>query len=64
VVEALKAAGLEFRTTFWDQLLHGPGDVRTGAGEPYTVYTPLAQLDANCPRPSRYPPPAGAAAAE
>ncbi|HZG40362.1 MAG TPA: FAD-binding domain-containing protein [Nodosilinea sp.] len=41
VVEALKAAGLEFRTTFWDQLLHGPGDVRTGAGEPYTVYTPF-----------------------
>ncbi|TVQ10369.1 MAG: deoxyribodipyrimidine photolyase [Leptolyngbya sp. DLM2.Bin27] len=41
VAEALKAAGLEFRTTFWDQLLHEPGAVRTGAGEPYSVYTPF-----------------------
>ncbi|MBD2234353.1 FAD-binding domain-containing protein [Phormidium tenue] len=41
VVEALKEAGIEFRTTFWDQLLHEPGDIRTGAGDPYTVYTPF-----------------------
>ena len=41
VAEALKAAGIEFRTTFWDQLLHAPGDVLTGAGDPYTVYTPF-----------------------
>jgi deoxyribodipyrimidine photo-lyase len=41
VAEALKVAGIEFRTTFWDQLLHEPGAVRTGAGEPYTVYTPF-----------------------
>ncbi|WOD39117.1 FAD-binding domain-containing protein [Nodosilinea sp. E11] len=41
VVDALKESGLEFRTTFWDQLLHEPGEIRTGAGDPYTVYTPF-----------------------
>ncbi|PSN14408.1 deoxyribodipyrimidine photolyase [filamentous cyanobacterium CCT1] len=41
VAQALKEAGIEFHTTFWDQLLHAPGDVRTGAGEPYSVYTPF-----------------------
>ncbi|MGB6016110.1 MAG: deoxyribodipyrimidine photo-lyase, partial [Nodosilinea sp.] len=41
VAEALKQAGIEFHTTFWDQLLHAPGEVRTGAGDPYTVYTPF-----------------------
>ncbi len=41
VAEALKAVSIEFRTTFWDQLLQEPGSVRTGAGDPYTVYTPF-----------------------
>ncbi len=41
VADALKEAGIEFRTIFWDQLLHEPGSVRTGAGEPYSVYTPF-----------------------
>jgi deoxyribodipyrimidine photo-lyase len=41
VAEALKQAGVELRTTFWDQLLHAPGEIRTGAGDPYTVYTPF-----------------------
>lgn len=41
VVEALKEIGVEFETVFWDQLLHAPGDIRTGAGDPYTVYGPF-----------------------
>ncbi|WP_017301214.1 FAD-binding domain-containing protein [Nodosilinea nodulosa] len=41
VAAALKDAGIEFHTKFWDQLLHAPGEVRTGAGDPYTVYTPF-----------------------
>jgi deoxyribodipyrimidine photo-lyase len=28
-------------STFWDQLLHSPGEILTNAGEPYTVYTPF-----------------------
>ena len=41
VAEALKEAGIELKTTFWDQLLHAPGDVTTGNNTPYTVYTPF-----------------------
>ncbi len=41
VAAALKEAGIEIKTTFWDQLLHAPGDVMTGSGTPYTVYTPF-----------------------
>jgi len=41
VVEALKVASIEFKTTFWDQLLHAPGEVMTGSGTPYSVYTPF-----------------------
>ena len=41
VADALKAKGIEMRTTFWDQLLQAPGEVRTNAGDPYTVYTPF-----------------------
>lgn len=40
VREALKAQGIGTHNT-WDQLLHGPGEVRTNAGDPYTVYTPF-----------------------
>ncbi|NET33295.1 MAG: deoxyribodipyrimidine photolyase [Cyanothece sp. SIO1E1] len=40
VAEALKASGIRSHTT-WDQLLHAPGTVLTGAGNPYTVYTPF-----------------------
>lgn len=28
-------------STFWDQLLHAPGEILTNAGEPYTVYSPF-----------------------
>lgn len=41
VVEALKPLGIAYETVFWDQLLHAPGDVRTGSGQPYTVYGPF-----------------------
>ncbi|SRR5579883_2431386 len=40
VQAALQQAGISFEN-FWDQLLHAPTDIRTGAGEPYTVYTPF-----------------------
>ncbi|MFH7241657.1 MAG: FAD-binding domain-containing protein [Spirulina sp.] len=41
VVEGLKAVGVAYETVFWDQLLHAPGEVCTGAGQPYTVYGPF-----------------------
>jgi deoxyribodipyrimidine photo-lyase len=40
VTSALQQDGIAV-STFWDQLLHAPGDILTGAGEPYTVYTPF-----------------------
>jgi len=40
VGEVLQQAGIEVQT-FWDQLLHAPQQIMTGAGEPYTVYTPF-----------------------
>ncbi len=40
VREALKEIGVQVHTS-WDQLLHAPGEVRTNAGDPYTVYTPF-----------------------
>lgn len=40
VHEALKQIGVQVHTA-WDQLMHAPGEVRTGAGDPYTVYTPF-----------------------
>ncbi|MEM9264435.1 MAG: FAD-binding domain-containing protein [Cyanobacteria bacterium P01_F01_bin.13] len=41
VAAALKETGIKIRTQTWDQLLHGPGEVLTGAGKPYTVYGPF-----------------------
>ncbi|MBW4690648.1 MAG: deoxyribodipyrimidine photo-lyase [Lyngbya sp. HA4199-MV5] len=40
VQEALQQAGIPFKN-FWDQLLHAPDEIRTGNGDPYTVYTPF-----------------------
>jgi deoxyribodipyrimidine photo-lyase len=40
VQEALQQAGIAFQN-FWDQLLHAPDEIRTGGGDPYTVYTPF-----------------------
>ncbi|MEM6592400.1 MAG: deoxyribodipyrimidine photo-lyase, partial [Cyanobacteria bacterium P01_C01_bin.73] len=42
VADALKEVGIEFRTTFWDQLMQAPGEVLTkSSSKPYTVYTPF-----------------------
>jgi deoxyribodipyrimidine photo-lyase len=41
VAEALKEKGIEACAQHWDQILHAPGEVMTGAGEPYSVYTPF-----------------------
>lgn len=41
VAAALKAIGVEIKTTFWDQLLHAPGQVMTKSNTPYTVYSPF-----------------------
>ncbi|MGG6241182.1 FAD-binding domain-containing protein [Nodosilinea sp. AN01ver1] len=59
VAQALKDAGIEFHTTFWDQLLHAPGDVRTGAGEPYSVYTPFWRNWIKQPKAEPLPAPPG-----
>ncbi|MBW4552462.1 MAG: deoxyribodipyrimidine photo-lyase [Aphanocapsa sp. GSE-SYN-MK-11-07L] len=40
VQTALQQQGILFQTC-WDQLLHAPEQIRTGAGETYTVYTPF-----------------------
>lgn len=40
VSNALQQAGIQVQN-FWDQLLHAPDEIRTGAGHPYTVYTPF-----------------------
>ncbi len=40
VKTALKQKGIEVKT-YWDQLLHSPGEVLTQAKKPYTVYTPF-----------------------
>jgi deoxyribodipyrimidine photo-lyase len=40
VISTLQAKGIEVQT-FWDQLLHAPGQVLTLSKTPYTVYTPF-----------------------
>lgn len=40
VTDALKEKGIPVQN-FWDQLLHFPDEIRTGANQPYTVYTPF-----------------------
>jgi deoxyribodipyrimidine photo-lyase len=39
VINALKEKGIKSQT-FWDQLLHSPLEIKTGAKQPYSVYTP------------------------
>ncbi len=41
VIEALKTQGIEFLNHNWDQLLHSPQEIFSGAKTPYTVYTPF-----------------------
>ncbi|KAM3089814.1 FAD-binding domain-containing protein [Phormidesmis sp. 146-35] len=40
VIQALNQTSIEVKT-FWDQLLHSPEDIKSGSGEPYTVYSPF-----------------------
>ncbi|MEL6221418.1 MAG: FAD-binding domain-containing protein [Cyanobacteria bacterium J06627_8] len=40
VREALEQKGVQVHTN-WDQLLFAPGEVLTGSGDPYKVYTPF-----------------------
>ena len=40
VCDALSEVGIAVHAQ-WDQLMHAPGEIRTGAGKPYTVYTPF-----------------------
>jgi deoxyribodipyrimidine photo-lyase len=58
VSQALQTAGITVETT-WDQLLHEPGSIVTGAGQPYTVYTPFwkncQQHSVNLPYPTPDP---------
>ncbi|MBR8830204.1 MAG: Deoxyribodipyrimidine photo-lyase [Chroococcopsis gigantea SAG 12.99] len=59
VQEAFKQKGIPVET-FWDQLLHAPGDVVSMAGQFYTVYTPFwknwrqKQKAAPLPRPENF----------
>jgi deoxyribodipyrimidine photo-lyase len=41
VIEALKSKGIEYLAPNWEQLLHAPDEIRSGVGQPYTVYTPF-----------------------
>jgi len=41
VIDALKTQGIEFLNHNWDQLLHSPQEIFSGAKTPYTVYTPF-----------------------
>ncbi|ASC71218.1 Deoxyribodipyrimidine photo-lyase [Halomicronema hongdechloris C2206] len=57
VAEALKEKGIEMCTTFWDQLLQSPGQVLTGGGTPYTVYTPFWRKWVQLPKAEPVPAP-------
>ncbi|MTJ09400.1 FAD-binding domain-containing protein [Anabaena sp. UHCC 0204] len=41
VIDALKTERIEFLNYNWDQLLHSPTEIFSGAKTPYTVYTPF-----------------------
>jgi deoxyribodipyrimidine photo-lyase len=40
IIHALNEAKIEVKT-FWDQLMHSPEEIQSGAGTPYTVYSPF-----------------------
>ncbi|MEA5551367.1 FAD-binding domain-containing protein [Anabaena cylindrica UHCC 0172] len=41
VIDSLTAKGIQFLNQNWDQLLHSPPEIFSGAKTPYTVYTPF-----------------------
>jgi len=51
VSNALKEKGIEF-SSFWDQLLHSPEEIRTGIGKVYTIYTPFWKNWCRKPKPA------------
>ena len=52
---ALQQQGISSHT-FWDQLLHAPQDVKTTAGDPYTVYSPFWRNWSSLPKLEPNPP--------
>ncbi|MFM7470017.1 MAG: FAD-binding domain-containing protein, partial [Nodosilinea sp.] len=61
VAIALQTLGIECQGSFWDQLLLAPGEVKTGAGDPYTVYTPFWRNWVKQPKAGPWPSPQGLA---
>ncbi len=55
---SLTAAGIP-SFSYQDMLLHGPGEVLTQAGEPYSVFTPFWRRWASLPKRDPYPIPKG-----
>jgi len=55
VAAHLKDAGIEYQA-FWDQILHHPKEITTGAGSPYTVYSPFWKNWSSRPKADPYPP--------
>jgi deoxyribodipyrimidine photo-lyase len=51
VAAALKEQGIDYQAS-WDQLLHEPGAITTGNGQPYTVYTPFWKNWSRQPKPA------------
>jgi deoxyribodipyrimidine photo-lyase len=45
--------------SYQDMLLHGPGEVLTQAGEPYSVFTPFWRRWSSLPKPDPFPIPKG-----
>ncbi|MBD2663721.1 deoxyribodipyrimidine photo-lyase [Richelia sinica FACHB-800] len=41
VIDSLQAKGIQVLKENWDQLLHTPTEIYSGANAPYTVYTPF-----------------------
>jgi deoxyribodipyrimidine photo-lyase len=57
VAAALKAQNIEIKTQFWDQLLHAPGDVMTGADPPTPFMVPFGVTGKSNPKPPLLKPP-------
>jgi deoxyribodipyrimidine photo-lyase len=54
VIKALNALNITVETA-WDQLLHAPTAIKSGTGEPYTVYSPFWKNWASQPKAEPYP---------
>jgi len=54
VAAHLREAGMAYEA-FWDQILHHPKEIATGAGTPYTVYSPFWKNWSQRPKADPYP---------